>query len=465
MSGPLVDAGSFRDPSGRVYKVGNEIFRTVSPQAAEHYSFVKGTGLLDDLVKRGLAVSSDEVDCSALGEAASEAQMVLRHSRIPFISYPYEWPFALLKAAALLHLEIQIEALERGVVLSDASAYNIQFVGPKPQFIDILSFRRYEEGELWRGHRQFCEQFLNPLLLRALFGIPHNAWFRGRLEGIETESIAELLPWWRKFSLNLATHVTLPARLQRKATANSADIVAKARLASLPKRSYLGMLRQLQGWIGKLEPRDTGTTVWRDYDTTNTYASDEEAAKRAFIGEFASKVKPAMMWDLGCNSGEYSEVALQNGAERVVGFDIDQGALERSYARASAKSLDLLPLYQDAANPSPSQGWNVAERPSVSARGGAAAITALAFEHHLAIARNIPLDQVVSWLVSLAPQGVIEFVQKSDPTVQQLLSLREDIFDAYTQDAFEAALGGKARIVKSERVAATGRTLYWFDRS
>ncbi len=465
MSGPLVDAGSFRDPSGHVYKAGNEIFRTVSPQAAEHYAFVKGTGLLDDLASRGLVVSSDEVDRSALGEAADSAQLVLRHSRIPFISYPYEWPFALLKAAALLHLEIQIEALERGVSLSDASAYNVQFNGPNPCFIDILSFRRYEEGELWRGHRQFCEQFLNPLLLRSLFGIPHNAWFRGRLEGIETEWIAELLPWWRKFSLNIAAHVSLPARLQRKATANSEEIVARAKHAVLPKRSYLGMLRQLQGWIKGLQPRDTGVTVWQDYEQTHTYASNEETAKRRFIAEFTGKVKPQMLWDLGCNSGEYSEVALENGAGRVIGFDIDHGALERSYARATAKSLDMLPLYQDAANPSPSQGWYEKERPSVPQRGGASAIIALAFEHHLAIARNVPLDQVVSWLVSLAPHGVIEFVQKSDPTVQQLLNLREDIFTDYTQEAFEAALNKKARIVRSEEVAATGRTLFWFDRS
>src|SRR3546814_6517392 len=47
-------------------------------------------------------------------------------------------------------------------------SYNIQFDGPRPVFIDVLSFRRYREGEFWTGHRQFCEQFLNPLLMRAL---------------------------------------------------------------------------------------------------------------------------------------------------------------------------------------------------------------------------------------------------------------------------------------------------------
>jgi hypothetical protein len=139
--------------------------------------------------------------------------------------------------------------------------------------------------------------------------------------------------------------------------------------------------------------------------------------------------------------------------------------LERAYARAKAKKLNFLPLFQDGANPSPDQGWANAERKSVATRGGANALVALAFEHHLAIGRNIPLPGVVDWLVKMAPQGVIEFVQKKDPTVQQLLALREDIFPDYTIEAFEGALTAKARIVKQETVSASGRTLYWFDRS
>jgi ribosomal protein L11 methylase PrmA len=176
-------------------------------------------------------------------------------------------------------------------------------------------------------------------------------------------------------------------------------------------------------------------------------------------------VKPKQLWDIGCNTGDYSEVALTSGATQVVGFDFDQGALERAYARAKAKTLNFLPLFQDGANPSPDQGWANAERKSVMSRGPADAIVALAFEHHLAIGRNIPLPGVVDALVKMAPQGVIEFVQKKDPTVQQLLALREDIFPDYTPETFETAMKARARIVKQETVSASGRTLYWYDRS
>ena len=116
---------------------------------------------------------------SLAGEAGAAAVHLLEHPRVPFISYPYEWSASLLRKAALHHLDTQLEALERGFTLSDATAYNVQFVGPKPVFIDHLSFRPYRDGEIWAGHRQFCMQFLNPLIIWSRLGIAPNPWYRG----------------------------------------------------------------------------------------------------------------------------------------------------------------------------------------------------------------------------------------------------------------------------------------------
>ncbi|HEY8381866.1 MAG TPA: class I SAM-dependent methyltransferase [Microvirga sp.] len=462
MNAALPDGGSFRDPSGHVYEIDGDILRTVTRKAAADYDFVRQTGLLAALAERGLVIGSEEIVSDAL--SGENIHRVLRHPKLAFISYPYEWSFPLLKAAALLHLDIQIEALEKDVVLSDASAYNVQFVGPKPVFIDVLSFRRYTEGEFWTGHRQFCEQFLNPLLLRSVFGTPHNAWFRGNLEGIPTADFARLLPWWSRLNFTLQAHVLLPAKAQAQRIESEGDLKA-VRQRRLPKSSYRNLLIQLRQKIEGLEPKDTGRTVWGDYDHNHTYDSAEEQAKRRFVADFCAAVKPNLLWDIGCNTGEYSAVALASGARQVVGFDFDQGALERAYARASAKDLPLLPLFQDAANQSPDQGWSAGERKGLAQRAKADGLLALAFEHHLAIGRNVPLDRVVGWLVGHAPRGVVEFVQKSDPTVQRMLALREDIFDQYDEATFEAALGARARIIRAEVVSGAGRKLYWFDRT
>ena len=146
-------------------------------------------------------------------------------------------------------------------------------------------------------------------------------------------------------------------------------------------------------------------------------------------------------------------------------IQLASGAVEAAYARAKAERLNLLPLYLDVTNPSPSQGWAQHERKGLSERGPADAVLALALIHHLAIAKNIPLHYIVEWLVGLARAGVIEFIPKNDPMVQQLLRLREDIFPDYSEESFRRALGAKARIQKVAQVSATGRTLYWFDRT
>ena len=171
-----------------------------------------------------------------------------------------------------------------------------------------------------------------------------------------------------------------------------------------------------------------------------------------------------MVWDMGCNTGEFSETALSAGAKRVIGFDFDQTALETAYRRAKDRKLAFLPLFQDAANPSPDHGWNGVERKSLSSRGNADALIALAFEHHLAIGRNIPLDQLIAWLVSLAPVGLVEFVPRGDSNLDRLLRHREDVFDDYTEDNFRSAIEAVAQVDRVDVVSASGRKLYWYSR-
>jgi ribosomal protein L11 methylase PrmA len=463
------DAGSFRDPSGHVYLVGARVLRTVTERARGDYEQARGAGVFRDLIGTGALVDFREL---AQGEAPPElsaptaaAAYVLELQRIPFVSHPYEWSFSLLKAAALAHLDLQLTLLDRGFKLIDATAYNIQFLGPRPIFIDHLSVRPYVDGELWLGHQQFCQQFVNPLLLRAKCGIAHNGWFRGNLEGISTRDLARILPASSRLSWNTLTHVLLQARLERRAIEQPGAAIAKAKgTRRISKLAFGGMLRQMRNWLASLHPADTGKTVWGEYAHSHTYSGAEAEAKRRFISEFAAQVRPGTLVDLGCNTGDYSIGALEGGATRVVGFDFDQTAIDTAYARAIAEQRDFLPLWLDAANPSPDQGWNQAERRGLAGRMPVDAVIALAFEHHLAIARNVPLPEVVDWIVAMAPTGVIEFVPKSDETVQRMLALREDVFSDYTEDAFVSALLSRARIVESREVSNSGRIAFWYDR-
>jgi ribosomal protein L11 methylase PrmA len=457
------DPGSFRDPGGRVYSDGARIFRTVNKPNAQAYEQARDSGLLARLAERDLLLGSEERDRKLAGAAAKGAVHLLEHPRIPFISYPYEWSASLLRKAALHHLDTQLEALQRGFTLSDATAYNVQFVGPKPVFIDHLSFRPYRDGEIWIGHRQFCMQFLNPLILWSRLGIAPNSWYRGSQEGIAPEDLAPLLRTRDRLSWTILTHVIAQAALQKRSV-RSGTTAGQHRSAKLPKASFQGMLEGLRGFIAGTAPKREAT-VWGDYAGNNSYGDAEAQAKRAFVQDMAAAVEPGLMFDLGCNSGDYSIAALEAGAGYVVGFDFDFGALEIALSRAEQGGHNFLPLWLDAANPSPSQGWGQSERKGLKERSNANAVVALAFIHHIAIGKNVPLDMVIDWIIDMAPNGIIEFPPKSDPMVQCLLSQRDDIFPDYTEEAFRAAVERRARIVSEKHLTPGGRLLVRYQRA
>lgn len=457
------DGASFRDPAGRVFTQDGRIFRTVTAYGAAHYDAAQATGLPEKWMAAGKLVRTSAAPAGTSPDP--EAVYCLEHEPVPFISYPYEWCFHQLKKAAVFHLDLQIEALEHDLVFSDASAYNVQFIGHNPVFIDILSLRSYQEGEFWTGHQQFCEQFLNPLLLRHLFGTAHNAWYRGNMDGIPTQEFSKLLKFRHCLSWNILTNVKMLASLQQSSLEKQTDELKTLNTRKLSKNGYKSILGNLRDWIKKLEPRGERKTTWSDYAEDNSYSSDEAAKKTGFIARFAGEVKPALLVDMGCNTGAFSKAALENGAGHVIGFDFDTLAVEAAYLRARDNKLPLLPLQMDAVNPSPAQGWLLKERQNLETRLKADALIGLAFLHHLVIGKNIPLDEAVYWLTAFAPQGVIEFVPKSDPMITRMLALREDIFPDYTIENFRKILEAQGRIVREETVSASGRTLFHYVRN
>ena len=458
----VLDPGSFRDPDGRVFRIGEKVFRSVTGSAARNFARAEEAGVMRKLVDRGQLVDFTDVTEQASKVGIEQADILLSHPQIPFISYPYEWSFSLHKAAALAHLDLHLELLSEDFTLVDATAYNMQFDGTRPVHIDHLSIRPYEDGEIWAAHRQFCMQFLNPLLMWSMLDLQPNHWFRGSLEGIAPEDLAKLVPLRKRLNWTVLTHVIAQATLQNRSVQSTTGS-SRYREARLPRSSFEGMLRGLRGAIAKMEV-PSHKTVWGDYANNTSYAAPEAAAKHDLVKEAVAAIKPGLLYDIGCNTGDYSKSALEAGAGKVIGFDFDHGALEIAFKRAQLEQLDLLPLWLDAANPSPSQGWGEAERMGLSKRAKPDALLALAFIHHIAIGRNVPLDMAVDWLVSLAPAGVIEFPHKEDPMVQLLLSQRPDIFPDYHNDTFANLLSQRAQIVKAVDVLPT-RTLYWFQRN
>lgn len=459
------DRGSFRDPSGRVLLHENRVFRVVYEQGMANYRAAKDANIYDEMAENGFllpATSLTPDSDPALAELASGARELLEHPKLDYVSYPYEWCFSELKAAAIHHLDFHLALLERGFSLSDATAYNVQFEGTRPVFIDHLSIIPYEEGSAWVGQRQFGMQFLNPLFLWAKKGIAPHAWYRGSVEGIEPEELVKLLGWKDRLSFNVLAHIVGPATFAKRRV--SEGLGAKpVRETKLAKNRFVALLTSLRDYIAGLKYPDT-KTVWDDYADNNSYDDERRGAKHQFVADAVATASPALAIDIGCNSGDFSKTALDAGASSVVGFDFDFGALERAYARFDKAGSNVLPLWLDATNPSPAQGWASAERKSMGDRCNADMVLALAVIHHLAIGKNIPLDMAVDWLMGTAKRGIIEFPSKSDPMVQQLLRHREDIFPDYDEATFLKHVSDRGQIVRQDRLGDDGRLIVSFER-
>jgi ribosomal protein L11 methylase PrmA len=209
---------------------------------------------------------------------------------------------------------------------------------------------------------------------------------------------------------------------------------------------------------------DPPGTVWGNYYDETNYSAEAFAHKREVVERALDRLQPAVVWDLGANDGTFSRIASGKGLPTVA-FDIDPVAVEKNYRRASESSeRHLLPLLMDLTNPSGGCGWANAERDSLGGRGPADLALVLALVHHLAIAHNVPLERVSSYLSRLADALVIEFVPKEDSQVQRMLASRRDIFPRYTRQGFEEAFSTDFEIIDTVLVRGAVRTIYVMRR-
>jgi ribosomal protein L11 methylase PrmA len=490
---PSPEPSSFRDPSGLVFRAEDgTLLRQVNRCYAEDYRLLMDGGLYQELTAAGLMVEHEDVPLARAMD--DDAYRVIRPREVAFVSYPYEWAFGALKEAALLTLDIQRRALAAGMTLKDASGYNVQFEGTRPVFIDTLSFERYRPGRPWTAYSQFCRHFLAPLALMAGRDAGLGRLLGLHLDGIPLELAAKLLPWTARLRPGILVHVCLQARMVRrygkkkgtgpicrngpKAAAHKLDLSPSSG-SNLPERpeaccaqigripffrrvspaGLVALVENLRRAIAGLSWRPGGSH-WTGYYRETTYSAEAFDRKRRLVEAFLRRIRPRTVWDLGANTGVFSRLAADMGAETCA-LDADPACVEILFrdCRAQGKQ-NILPLCMDLANPSPSLGWAHRERRSLADRGPADVVMALALIHHLAISNNLPLPQIAGFFRRLGRWLIVEFVPKTDPQVSRLLRSRQDVFRDYDRPSFERAFASRFAIVECQPLEEEGRVLY-----
>lgn len=453
--------GSFRDPSGFVFKKEGVIYRQVNQSYKPHFEHLMTSGLYDALIEKKWLVP--HVESSLDLKQTNEALAVIRPEVIPFISYPYEWCFSQLKDAALLTLDMALLALEHGMILKDASAFNVQFVRAKPLFIDTLSFELYQEGTPWIAYKQFCEHFLAPLALMVYRKESLNQLLRVYLDGIPLDLAVELLPKKATlFNFGLLMHLKLHSLSQKKLAGKEVDLEKKQ--SQLANNSIKNLLTHLRGVVEKLNLKARGKTTWSHYYDEDLVGNDYFEHKKELVKNYANSLGSVeKIWDLGANRGEFSEV-VSTQSNQIVSWDFDVACVDAHYLKLKkSEGREILPLVLDLTNPTPALGWHHRERTSFVERGPVDLVIALALIHHLAIGNNVPLNEIAAFFRALGRALIIEFVPKSDKRVRQLLLAREDIFKDYEKASFEAVFSKYFKILKQETLKGSERELYLME--
>lgn len=458
------DPGSFRDPLSRVFVGPDAVVRAFTDAGKADLDAVWQKKSVQAALASGDLISSTMVEPSSAGLAGPWAA-AMTHPRVPFISYPYEWTFSMLRDAALLQLRLTRAALADGVGLKDATPYNVQFIGSRPQFIDAGSFEVRRKSDPWYGYRQFCEMFLYPLMLQSYLGVGFQPFVRGAVNGISPDTMRKLLPAsLRHPRKGRLTHVVLHAAAQSRFADSDTDVKKEAAKAGMSAAVLDATLRKLEKLVGSLTLGDRKST-WSEYTERAHYTENSLDEKERFVRDAVAWSPRRLVFDIGCNDGRFSHIASAH-TDHVVAMDADPLVVDRLYNSLRSQGNEkILPLYVDMSDSGGGIGWRGRERPGVFDRGQPDIVLYLAVIHHVAITFNIPVSAQLDMLADLSPEIVIEMPHADDPMVRKLLTnKREGIHSDFTLDEFERLLNERFTVRSRMLLSSGTRTIFHATR-
>ncbi len=446
---------SHRDPAGFIFEHGEKFYRQVNKVYAADYDLLLQSGLYSRLVKENKLLAHEELKECIIENA--DGYKTLLPEQLPFVSYPYEWCFHQWKDAALLTLNILKISLGYGMILKDATPFNIQFVQGSPVLIDTLSFEKYDPTKPWIAYRQFSECFIAPLLLARHRSPELLKLFCQYPDGIPLHLLVKLLPFKSRLNLNTQLHIFLQASVKGK---QENEIKTKQAFSSEKLHRIVDNLLYFVRSIHA--PAASGN--WNNYYGETVLSREYLEEKKRIVEDWTNSLPVKTVLDLGTNTGHFAQICSAQG-KSVIAIDADVECIDRLYKECKQKkTTNILPLCVDLSNPTPAIGWDNKERTSFPTRAKAELCLALALIHHLAISRNLGFSQIACSLGKMATRLIIEFIPKADPKVALLLKNRTDIFESYHELSFTNAFEKKFTIEKKQVLTNSGRILFLMKR-
>ncbi|SNS31906.1 Methyltransferase domain-containing protein [Granulicella rosea] len=453
---------TFRDPAGSLLIVDNSVVRTIHPSARQAVLEFLASPFCLRMQERGDMVAS------IVDETSDTLQ--LHHPKIAIPTYPWEWTPSQWVAAAELTLSLAEEGLKDGWILKDATPLNVLFVGARPVFVDILSFERHDPtASIWLAYGQYMRTFLLPLLTHRMLAWPLSLSLFKR-DGYEPIELYAALGWRQRLSRTAFWPITLPALLEKRK--GSGDEAAKPRPVQKPELALhilRGTLKDLRARTRRALP-EGAATEWSDYTTTLThYTAAESDRKRAWMRHTLTTIfpgkTPGRVLDIGANTGEFSALAAEAGAE-VIAIERDGATADKLFRMSREKGLNIQTIHADISRPTPAAGWEYGEQSALLPRLEEQfdLVLMLAVIHHLVLMEQIPLPAILELCHRLTRSHlVIEWVPAEDPMYKSLMRGRTELYGGLTEADLLAATGPGFDLLEREALA-NGRVLFLFQK-
>lgn len=465
-------SASFRDPENAAFAHEGIWYRIAAPASAAALRTLRANPLYEELTGSGLLVSFDEVTGDAAravieaysAQAGRDAEVdaaVFAVESVELVTYPWEWPNSLLEAAALLTADLRIRLLGIGLDLKDASAFNVQFRGMTPVFIDLGSIEQWRPNPSWNAARQYVEHFVNPLAVGAGDRVTAaDAWELGRHRGLRSETARQLLPKHLRRSPGLALLQATTKPVEKNAPSETKFAGEAQRNPQLAMNATVSLTNRLAKQVRKLHGKAHATT-WVDYGTRAHYESEDLERKSAMVTAFVTREpgRNRLVLDVGGNDGFTAAHLARHADASVIVMDHDSGALDVLHDGLAANTElagRVTPLLGDITALTPASGLLGREFAGFLGRVRPTAVTCQAVLHHVVITQGVPMQFAVDALAAFGAPVQIEFASEDDEKSRILLSQIPNWTGEYSTEALLAAL--RNRFEQVEVVGSTSAT-------
>jgi hypothetical protein len=385
---------SYADPDGRLFWFDGVLHRAISQEKTPFFARLFEDGTLADLMNHRILVRSELTDLALDGYG-----MVLRHTVVPFVSYPNEWCATMFKDAALTYLDLLQQLIQRGLTIKDTHPWNFLFDGAQPAYVDLTSITELTDEAHCPNYDKFCRYYIYPLLLMSR---GQERIVRYLLLDYKGVLPSDFLTMSRSITSS-ATRLAgaLKSGLKRRLPSRYRELLRRASSTESIPRTKREMAARLEN-VARIRREIERIT----FPAIPQLPDDLSSEIQQHLPRVISRLAPASILAIGAKTHWYSSLAVQSNA-RVVVFDADSAYITQLYYEARAGKLQVLPLVIDFTDPTPSRGLSSHMAIAAADRFQCDLVLAVSMVNPLIRERHLRLDQIVEGLARFSKRWLI----------------------------------------------------------